>query len=92
MPLPERYRLEQIANRRAGEREANRDTRLGWLRGVAEIIVWTLAGLLCIAMAFHSIDPRMALAYWWLGHVVWIGGVSMSLLSIYRRGRERGDW
>jgi len=92
MPLPERYRLQQIENRRAGEREANCDMRLGWARGIAEIIVWTIAGLACIAMAFHSIDPWMALVYWWLGHVVWIGGVSMSLLAIYRRGRERGDW
>ena len=92
MPIPEKYRLQQIASRRAAEREARRDTRLAWFRGVAEIIGWTIAGLLCIGLAFHTFDVRMGRVWWYLGFVVWIGGVSGALLAMYRRGHERGDW
>ena len=92
MPLPEKYRLQQIEQRRAAEREARRDTRLGWFRGVAEVIGWTLAGLLCLGLALHTFDVQLGRIWWALGLVVWIGGVSFALLAMYRRGHERGDW
>jgi len=34
----------------------------------------------------------MGHVYWWLGFIVWIGGVLGASLAAYRRGRERGDW
>ena len=92
MPLPEKYLRQQIKGRRVAEHEARRDTRLAWLRSIGEIVFWTLAGLGCIGLAFHTFDVKLGQVYWWLGFVVWIGGVSAATVSAYRRGQERGDW
>lgn len=92
MPLPDKYLRQQIEGRRLAEREARRDTRLAWLRALGEIVLWTLAGLGCIGLAFHTFDVKLGQVYWWLGFVVWIGGVSAATVSAYRRGQERGDW
>lgn len=92
MPLPEKYLRQQIEGRQLAEREARRDTMRAWFRALGEIVLWTLAGLGCIGLAFHTFDIRLGRVYWWLGFVVWIGGVSAATLSAYRRGQERGDW
>jgi len=92
MPLPEKYLRQQIEGRRLAEREARRDTRLAWFRALGEIVFWTLAGLGCIGLAFHTFDIQLGKVYWWLGLVVWIVGVSTATVSAYRRGQERGDW
>lgn len=92
MPIPEKYRLQQVETRRVAECEARRDTRRAFARGIVEIIAWSLAGLLCIGLAFHTFDVQLGRIWWWLGCIVWISGVSFALLATYRRGRERGDW
>ena len=43
-------------------------------------------------IAFWTADIQLGGIYWLLGCMVWIGGVSISVLSAYRRGEERGDW
>jgi hypothetical protein len=92
MPLPEKYLRQQIEGRLLAEREARRDTRLAWVRAVGEIVLWTLAGLGCLGLALHTFDLQLGRVYWWMGCVVWIGGVSAAVLSAYRRGQERGVW
>ena len=92
MPMPRKYLLEQIENRRVAERDARRVTRLAWVRVLGEILLWTLAGLGCIGLAFHTFDLQLGKAYWWAGCVVWVGGVTLAVSSAYRRGQERGDW
>jgi hypothetical protein len=90
--MPQKYLLEQIENRRAAERDARRVTRLAWVRALGEILFWTLAGLGCIGLAFHTFDLELGKAYWWAGCVVWVGGVTIAVSSAYRRGQDRGDW
>ena len=78
--------------RAAADREARWD---GWLalgRVMGEIVLWTLLGLLGVGMALHTFDVELGRIYWLLGCLVWIGGVSVAVLSAYRRGEERGDW
>jgi hypothetical protein len=92
MPLPEKYLREQRENRAIAEREAQRETRLAWLRVLGEIAAWTLAGLAGIGMALHSHDFDVGMAWWWGGSALWVGGVSATVLTAYRRGEKRGDW
>lgn len=45
-----------------------------------------------IGMALHTFDVELGRVYWLVGSIVWIGGVSATVLSAYRRGEERGEW
>jgi hypothetical protein len=92
MPLPEQYHRQQIENRAAAERAARRDTRVAWIRVLGEIMVWTCTGLAGIGLALHSQEYYLGMVYWWAGATVWVGGVSATVLTAYRRGQERGDW
>lgn len=83
---------EQIERHRIAEREARRDTVRAWLRASAEVALWTIAGLFCIGLAFHSFDVQLGVVWWWMGFAIWVGGVTLAILSAYRRGKERGDW
>ena len=92
MPLPEKYRREQIDNRAASEREARRESRRAWIRILGEIVFWTLLGLGGFGLAFHTFDYDLGRIYWWAGSVVWVAGVTAAVFSAHRRGEERGDW
>ena len=92
MPLSDEFRRQRVERFARYERETRRDTRLALLRAVGEIVFWTLAGFFCLGMAVHTFDIEMGRVYWWLGFIVWIGGVSGASPAAYRRGRERGDW
>jgi hypothetical protein len=92
MPVPEKYRRQLIESHAAAEREARRDTRRAWVRVLAEIVVWTVLGLTGIALAWRSGDFQLGWIYWWGGATVWVGGVSVAVLSAYKRGEKRGDW
>ena len=92
MPLSDEYRRERVEWFQRYEREASRDTMRAWFRAAGEIILWTLAGLGCLGFALHTFDFQLGRVVWWMGCVLWIGGVSAAVLSAYRRGQERGDW
>jgi hypothetical protein len=92
VPLPEKYRRQQIENHAAAEREARRDTRRAWARILVEITVWTLLGLAGFGLAFHTLDFDLGMVYWWAGSAVWVGGVTIAVVTAHRRGEERGDW
>lgn len=92
MPLPERYKRELEESHAAAERESRWDGWLALARVIGEIGLWTLLGLLGTGMALHTFDFDLGRIYWLIGCIVWIGGVSHSVLSAYRRGEERGDW
>jgi hypothetical protein len=32
------------------------------------------------------------MVYWWAGSAVWVGGVTIAVVTAHRRGEERGDW
>jgi hypothetical protein len=92
MPLPERYQRQLMDTRAAADRESRWDGWLALVRVIAEIVLWTLLGLLGTGMALHTFDVELGRIYWLAGCMVWIGGVSVAVLSAYRRGEERGDW
>jgi hypothetical protein len=92
MPLPEKYRQQLMETAAAAERESRWDSWRALLRVIAEIVLWTVLGLIGLALAFRNFNYEYAMIYWWAGNVVWVGGVSWAVLSAYRRGEERGDW
>ena len=92
MPVPQEYRDTLVAKHERNERDARRDTRREMLRAMGMIAFWVACGLALIGMALHVTDRDIGMAFWWAGHVVWIGGVTSALVSAYRRGEARGDW
>ena len=92
MPLPEKYRRQLMERSEAAERESRWDSLRALGRVVGEITLWTVLGLVGIAFAFHTFDYSLGMVYWWSGAVVWVAGVSVTVLAAYRRGEERGDW
>ena len=92
MPLPEKYRRQLMETAEAAERESRWDGWLALARVIGEITLWTLLGMGVIFLAFHTFDVELGRVFWLVGCIVWIGGVSVAVLSAYRRGEERGDW
>jgi hypothetical protein len=92
MPLPEKYRRQLMETHAAAERESRWDGWRALARVIREITLWTLLGLLGVGLALHTFDVELGRIYWLVGCIVWIGGVSVAVLSAYRRGAERGDW
>lgn len=81
-----------MATAATAERESRWDSWRALLRVIAEIVLWTVLGLVGLGFAFRTYDYEYAMIYWWTGNVVWVGGVSWAVLGAYRRGEERGDW
>lgn len=90
--MPEKYRRQLMETHERADRESRWDAWLALARVVGEIVLWTLLGLLSIGLAFHTFDLELGRIWWLVGCIVWIGGVSVAVLSAYRRGEERGDW
>lgn len=78
--------------REQASRESDRVYRRELLRVCLEILVWTIAGCLIAAFAFHVNDRDTGLIFLYGGMVVNVGGVLASCLFAYQRGQERGDW
>jgi hypothetical protein len=92
MPLPEKYYQQLIERREAAERASRWDEWRALARVLGEMALWTALGMALVFMAFWTSDIQLGGIYWLLGCIVWIGGVSIAVLSAYRRGEERGDW
>ena len=92
MPPPERYRRQLIETHAAAEHEARWDALRAWLRGIAEIVLWTLLGMALTFLAFYTGDEALGRIFWFAGCIVWIGGVAKAVLGAYRRGLEQGLW
>lgn len=82
---------EQIERNERLHQLAERDARRDLLRTCAQMVLWTLCGLALIALAFHSNDLAFGRIYYLAGKIVWIGGISFTLLAYYRRQVHRGD-
>ena len=92
MPLPEKYKQQLIDTHAAAERESRWDEWRDLARVIGEMTLWTALGMALVFMAFWTADIQLGGIYWFLGCIVWIGGVSFAVLSAYRRGEDRGDW
>jgi hypothetical protein len=91
VPLPEKYQRQLMESTAAAERAARWDGLRAMARVLVEIVLWTVLGLGGIFMAFHTFGRDLGMVWWWAGSIVWVGGVSVAVLSAYRRGLERGD-
>ena len=92
MPISEKYYQQLIESRAAAERASRWDEWRELARVLGEIGLATTLGMALVFLAFWTADIQLGGIYWLLGCMVWIGGVSISVLSAYRRGEERGDW
>jgi hypothetical protein len=82
---------EQIERNERLHRLAERDTRRDLYRTCLQMVFWVLCGLALIGLAFHSDDYQVGSIFYLAGKVVWIGGISFTLLAYYRRQAHRGD-
>lgn len=78
--------------RELASRNADRDQWLDLLRVCAEMVGWTIAGLVLAGFAFHVTDYEIGMAFLYGGMSINVGGVAFSIASAYRRGEHRGDW
>ena len=92
MPIPQKYYQQMIERRAAAERASRWDDWRELARVLAEITLTTAFGMGLVFVAFWSADIQLGRIYWLLGCIVWIGGVSIAVLSGYLRGVERGEW
>ena len=91
MPNLEPEYQAQIERNERLHRLANLDARRALYRTSLYIVCWTLCGLALIGSAFHTNDPELGAIYFLAGKIVWIGGLSVSLLAHYARSAKRGD-
>ena len=78
--------------RELASRQADRDQWLALLRVCAEMVGWTVAGLVLAGFALHVSDVQTGRILLYAGMVVNIGGVTAAIASAYIRGEQRGDW
>lgn len=93
--LPESVRAEyeRIGRERArASREADRMYRRELVRVCAEMIGWTVLGLVVAGLAFRVTGHELGMVFLYAGMVINLGGVVLSLWSAYVRGEQRGDW
>ena len=85
--------LERIAGERfKAQREIERFYRGEFLRVALQCIGSSFAGVWLILLSFHMTDPMLAQIPFWGGMLLGYAGISLSLISAYNRGTERGDW
>lgn len=72
-------------------RLAERDARRDLYRTCLKMAFWVLCGLALIGLSFHSSDLESGRIFFLAGKIVWIGGLSYTLLAYYRRQVHRGD-
>jgi hypothetical protein len=92
MPLPEKYYRQLQETHAAADREARWDAFRAWGWAIGEVVLWTLAGMALVFMAFHTNGVAIGRVYWLIGCIVWIGGVAKATLGAYRRGVDQGLW
>jgi hypothetical protein len=62
-------------------------------RTLLTCVGWSVAGAVGMGFSVASTDERWAPVLFWLGLAAGYAGVSITLLSAYRRSLERtGDW
>ena len=83
---------EQVVRNERLHRLAERDARRDLYRTCLQMVLWVLCGLVLIGLAFHSDDLEAGQLLYLAGRVVWVGGLSFTLLAYYRRHvRREGD-
>lgn len=93
LPPSVQAEYERIGHERElASRQADRDQWLALLRVCAEMIAWTLAGLVLAGFAFRVTDHQTGMVLLYSGMIVNVGGVTCSIATAYMRGERRGDF
>ena len=92
MPLPPEY-LQQLQDRRDEEdRLATAESRRAFVATIFWVLFSVAAGMTLIAFSLRTSDESLGRIWWWLGWLVWVAGVWVTLMRAYHRGIQRGDW
>jgi hypothetical protein len=93
MPESLKAEYERIGREReVASRKADRDALFELVRVCAEMIGWTIAGLVFVFFAFWVGDVQSGWILFYMGWIVNVGGVAWSIWAAYQRGERRGDW
>lgn len=92
MPLPKHLLEEMSVRRAASEEEANRVRTRELVRGALSCIAWCALGVFLILWSAHTTDMSLGRMAFWAGLGIGNGGIIFTLLSVWRRGEQRGDW
>ena len=86
-------RMAEIAERhRELAVQADRDKWHDVLWTAVRCVLWMLLGAFPLAWSFHTTDPIYGRAAFTAGVGIANGGIIFTLLGLYRRGEQRGDW
>jgi hypothetical protein len=80
---------EQVERNERLHHLAERDARRDLYRTCVTMTLWVLCGLVLIGLAFHTGDPQTGQLLYLAGRVVWVGGLSFTLLAYYQRHVKR---
>ena len=84
---------ERIGQERlVAEREASRDRRRDFFKSALLCVVSTALGMFIMFWAFWVDDRQIGMAFLYGGMAVGYAGIAYAILSLYKRGEERGDW
>lgn len=78
--------------RELASRQADRDRRWELVRVCAEIVAWTVLGLVIAGFAFRVTDFQLGMVFLYGGMVINVGGIAFAIASAHVRGEHRGDW
>lgn len=92
MPIDPEYQQLLMERRTAEERAARSETRRAFFGTLARLAFWVLVGMGWIGLSLHTHDEGLGWIFWWLGWLLWVGGVLWTLHRAYLGGVERGDW
>jgi len=91
MPLPRHIR-EELELKRAKEHElANRDTWRAHVRTAVMCVVWSCAGVLCMAWGLHTTDQQLGQIAMKGGMIVGYAGILFTLVRAHLKAKDRGD-
>ena len=91
MPLPRHVREEMERKRDEEHRLASRDAFWANVRAALTCIMWSCAGLVCMAWGLHTTDPELGDVAWKGGMVLGYSGILLTIVRWYSKARKRGD-
>jgi hypothetical protein len=88
-----RQEYERIAAERLeAERQVERTYRRELVRVCLECLGSSAVGAVTMGYGMHVNGRDLGEIFWWGGMIVGYVGITLSLITAYQRGEERGDW
>lgn len=85
--------LDRIAAERLdAERQIDRTYRWELVRVCLECLASAALGAVSMGYGMHVNGRDVGEIFWWAGMTLGYVGITLSLITAYQRGEERGDW